>query len=42
MKTNQLIQNNFLVTSIFKPLKMVKSGPLINQSAKLGKVSRDT
>ena len=31
-----------MVTSIFKPLKMVKSGPIFDQAAKLCKASRDT
>ena len=29
------------VASIFKPLKMVKSGAIFDQAAKLGKASRD-
>jgi hypothetical protein len=34
--------NNFLVTSILKPLQMVKSCPIFDQAAKLEKASRDT
>ena len=34
--------NDFLVTSILKPLHMVKSCPIFDQAAKLGKASRDT
>ena len=29
-----------MVTSIFKPLTIVKSGPIFDQAAKLGKTSR--
>ena len=29
------------MNSIFTPLKMVKSGPIFDQAAKLGKASRD-
>ena len=30
-----------MATSIFTPLKIVKSGPIFDQVAKLGKASRD-
>ena len=37
----QFRANSILVTSSFKPLKMIKSGPIFDQAAKLGKASRD-
>ena len=41
MKNNKLGAHDFLVTSIFKPLKVVKSGPIFDQATNLGKASRD-
>ena len=38
---NDKLRRKFFVKIIFKPLKMVKSGPIFDQAAKLGKVSRD-
>jgi hypothetical protein len=38
---NKILVAHFLVTSILKPVFLLKSGPIFDQAVKLGKATRD-